>query len=184
MGLCISFSLTAVSRDSRGTVRKGSHYHCSRPARLRPAQKQLLLLSPSQVFISVLNTSGTLAILWSVLGCSPSCLPMETARATTNLGSYSYCASKAAEICPPPKHLGVPLCPIGTVGMANASGAVRSPKVKQLTQVSHAVFWEKYTEPWMWFLEGQLGTSDGSGHLTCPASPSSQVLVDKIGGGW
>lgn len=143
MGPCIPFFLTAVSKDSRGTVRKGSHDHYARLARLQSARKQSLRLSPSYVFISVLDTSSTLAVLWSVLGCSPSCLLMETARATTNLGSYSYYASKAAETCPPPKHLDVPLCPAGTVGKANASAAVRCPKVKRLTQVSHSVLWEK-----------------------------------------
>lgn len=47
VGPCIPFSLTAVSRDSRETLRKDSHYHYSRLARLQSAHKQLLLLSPS-----------------------------------------------------------------------------------------------------------------------------------------
>lgn len=46
VGPCIPFSLTAVSRDSRRTVRKGSHYYYSRLARLQPTHKQSLLLSP------------------------------------------------------------------------------------------------------------------------------------------
>lgn len=47
VGPCIPFSLTAVSRDSRETLRKDSHYHYSRLARLQSAHKQLFLLSPS-----------------------------------------------------------------------------------------------------------------------------------------
>lgn len=74
-------------------------------------------------------------------------------------------------------------CSAGTVGKAAASAAVRALKVEQLTQDSHSVFWEKCTEqPRMLFLEGQLGTSDGPGPLTCPAAPSLQVLVDAMGG--
>lgn len=174
MGPCVLFSLPEVSGDSRGSVRKGSHYHYSRLARLQTAQT---LLSPH-----LSDTSSTLALLWSVLGCSPSSLLMETARVMTILGSSSYGAPKPARDLPSSKALDVPLCPAGKVGKANASAAVGSLKVKPLTQVSHSVFWEKYTEPWTLFSEGQLGTSDGPGHRTCPASASSQVLVDKVGG--
>lgn len=92
----VPFSLPEVSGDSRGSVRKGNHYRYSRLARLQTAQT---LLSPH-----LSDTSSTLTLLWSVLGCSPSCLLMETARDMTLLGSSSYSAPKPAEICPPPKH--------------------------------------------------------------------------------
>lgn len=96
---CKQLSCTLLQACKAATLIH-TYYHCSVPPKRSSLFRHMRHFSQPQ--------SGD--------GSPSSSYCQRLEQGTNGPGPYSYCASKPAEICPPPKPLDIPLCSTDTVG--------------------------------------------------------------------